>query len=69
VPEVVVDGENGLLVAPGDPTDLADAVRRYFSDADLRARLRAAAAPSVESYRPDRLLAKLETTLARAAKR
>ena len=69
VPEVVVDGENGLLVPPGDPTALADAVKRYFADADLRARLRAAAAPSVEPYRPERLFAELERTLARAATR
>jgi glycosyltransferase involved in cell wall biosynthesis len=68
VPEVVVDGENGLLVPPGDPTALADAVKRYFADADLRARLRAAATPSVEPYRPDRLFAELEQTLARAAR-
>jgi len=69
VPEVVVDGENGLLVPPGDPTALADAVKRYFADADLRARLRAAAAASVEPYRPDRLFAELEKTLVRAATR
>ena len=67
VPEVVVDGKNGLLVPPGDPTALADAVKRYFADPDLRARLRAAAAPSVEPYRPERLFAELERTLARAA--
>jgi glycosyltransferase involved in cell wall biosynthesis len=33
----------GLLVAPGDPTALADALRAWLGDADLRARLRRAA--------------------------
>ena len=39
VPEVVRDGENGLLVAPNDPAALAAAISRFFSDAELRARL------------------------------
>ncbi len=37
--DVVVHGENGLLVPPGDATALADAIRRLGSDAGLRARL------------------------------
>ena len=44
VPEVVIDGENGLLVPAGDADALADAIRRYFSDEALQTRLRAAAA-------------------------
>jgi len=69
VPEVVHDGENGLLVPPGDPAALAAAVSRYFGDAALRDRLRAAAAPSVEPYRPERLFGELERTLQEAAAR
>lgn len=69
VAEVVVDGENGLLVPSGDPAALAAAVRRYFEDAALRARLRAAAAPSVEPYRPERLFADLEQALIEASRR
>ncbi|GAA0705862.1 glycosyltransferase [Dokdonella soli] len=41
VGEVVVDGETGVLVAPGDATALAGMIGR-FRDADLRARLGAA---------------------------
>ena len=67
VPEVVTDGENGLLVAPGDATALAEAMHRYFGDAALRARLRSAAAPSVEAYRPERLFGELERMLVEAA--
>ena len=39
IPEVVVDGETGLLVPPGDPQRLADAVERLLADPSLRRRL------------------------------
>jgi len=67
VAEVVEDGVNGLLVPAGDPAALAQAVRRYFGDAELRERLRAAAAPSVAKYAPERVFARLEEVLAAAA--
>jgi len=66
VAEVVHDGENGLLVPAGDPSALADAVRRYFADDALRERLRTAAAPSVEAYAPEGILGRLEEALLRA---
>jgi glycosyltransferase involved in cell wall biosynthesis len=67
VAEVVRDAENGLLVPPGDVPALAAAIRRFAGDAELRRRLRAAAAPSVEPYRIERLFAELEATLLRVA--
>ena len=67
VGEVVQDGVNGLLVAAGDAAALADAVRRYFADEKLRARLRSAAAASVAEYAPDRVFGELEATLRRVA--
>ncbi|UCD16575.1 MAG: glycosyltransferase family 4 protein [Candidatus Zixiibacteriota bacterium] len=36
VPEVVLDGETGLLVPPEDPHRLADAIRRLAEDVDMR---------------------------------
>lgn len=35
--EWITDGENGLLIDPGDPDQLAEAVLRVLRDADLRA--------------------------------
>ena len=39
IPELVQDGVTGLLVPPGRPDLLADALQRLLSDPDLRARL------------------------------
>lgn len=69
VAEVVRDGENGLLVPADDAAALAEAIRRYFADAGLRERLRAAAAPSITDYAPDVVFARLEDTLVQAASR
>ena len=59
---------NGLLVPVGDHEALAAAIRRFFADAELQARLRAAAAPSVERLAPERIYARLERILEDAAK-
>jgi glycosyltransferase involved in cell wall biosynthesis len=67
VAEVVRDGENGLLVPPGDAVALGEAIRRYTGDEELRGRLRAAAAASVAEYAPDRVFGELEETLLRVA--
>jgi glycosyltransferase involved in cell wall biosynthesis len=67
VAEVVHDGENGLLVEPGDTAAFVAAVRRYLDDPELRARLRAAAAPSVAAYDADAVYGRLEAILAAAA--
>lgn len=43
VPEVVRDGRDGVLVAPGEPAALADAVARLAADGALRSALGASA--------------------------
>ena len=67
VPEVVEDGVNGLLVPPRDATALTAALRRITDDAELRARLAAAAAPSVAPLAEDvlleRVVARLESVV------
>jgi glycosyltransferase involved in cell wall biosynthesis len=43
IPEAIRDGETGLLVPPGDPGSIADAVRRLAADPAWASRLGAAA--------------------------
>ena len=69
VGEIVRDGENGLLVPPGDPQALAAAISRYLGDEELQARLRAAAAGSVDRFAPLPIFERLESALAKAAQR
>ena len=69
VPEVVRDGENGLLVPARDPQALADAIRRFFADEQLRARLTAAAPGSVAGYTEEAVFSGIENRLEQAARR
>jgi glycosyltransferase involved in cell wall biosynthesis len=50
IPDLVEDGENGLLVPPGDADALADALVRALSDRTLAGRLGAAARVAVEPW-------------------
>ena len=68
VPEVVRDGENGLLVPPGDPDALAAAIRRFFADGDLRRRLAERAAGSVAEYAEETVFSRIEDELELAAR-
>jgi glycosyl transferase family 1 len=38
IPEIIRDGENGLLVEPGDPAAIADAILKLLGDPNLTAR-------------------------------
>lgn len=67
VPEVVVDGRNGLLVPPGDPQALAAALRRVLADDALRDELAANAQPSVAAIGRDVIYSRLEQILRDAA--
>jgi glycosyltransferase involved in cell wall biosynthesis len=49
IPEVIVDGETGVLVAPGDVDALADALRDLLADPDRRRALGAAARARCET--------------------
>lgn len=48
VPELVADGEEGLLFRPSDWNDLRDCMARLLTDGALRGRLRAAALEKIE---------------------
>jgi glycosyltransferase involved in cell wall biosynthesis len=67
VPEIVHEGENGLLVPPNDPVALAGAIRRLFADDDLRRRLADAAPGSVAGYTEESVFARIEAVLESAA--
>jgi glycosyltransferase involved in cell wall biosynthesis len=60
VPEIVHDGENGVLVPPGDPEALAAGIRRGLAERD---RLAAAAPASVERFAPGRAYGRLAELL------
>lgn len=49
IPELVEDGQSGLLFTPSRWDELADCIRRLFSDQPLRLRLSAAGRPTVNS--------------------
>jgi glycosyltransferase involved in cell wall biosynthesis len=57
LPEILRDGETGVLVAPGDPGALAHALRGLAADPARRAALGAAAAADVGArFAPERML-------------
>jgi glycosyltransferase involved in cell wall biosynthesis len=61
---LVRDGENGIVVAPGDARALRGAIDTLISDAGLRERLGAAALDGVRSYSYDAMLAGFDRALA-----
>ncbi len=68
IPEVVRDGENGLLVPPLDTDGLASAISRLADDSGLRARVAAAAAASVASHTEQAVFSAIEAELEKAAR-
>ena len=68
VTEVLRDGVNGLLAPPDDPEALGAAIRRFFADGALQAKLRAAAADSVRRLEPEVIYGRLEEILVAAAR-
>lgn len=49
VPEIIHNGENGLLVLPGDEKGLSDAIRNFMTDKRFAARIGAKGRQTVES--------------------
>jgi glycosyltransferase involved in cell wall biosynthesis len=64
IPELILDGRTGLLVRPGDSTDLNSKLEALLNDPALRHRLGAAARAACEDYfNVDRLSHQIVTTL------
>jgi glycosyltransferase involved in cell wall biosynthesis len=67
IPDVVTDGVNGILIAPGDVAALERQLRRLLEDRKLASRLAAAARDTVRlRFAADRVLARLERVYAAA---
>ena len=66
IPEVIADGENGLLAPPADPVALAAAIGRLLDDPGLGTRLGLAAQRTVtEGYSADRMTEGIEAIYSR----
>jgi len=68
VNDLVRDGENGLLVPPGDPLALRDALARLTHERGLAERLGAAGRATVEDFAWERVRPRLEACLERWAR-
>ena len=65
--DIVVDGETGLLVPPGDVEALRAALVRLQGDSRLRQDMAAAASVRVQDFAATRVVARLETIYERVA--
>jgi glycosyltransferase involved in cell wall biosynthesis len=70
IPEVVVDGENGLLVTPRNHSAMADAIVRLLTDEGLRGRMGEAGFARVrERFTVERMVSETAAVYARVAGR
>lgn len=66
IPEMIADGDSGVLVPPGDVPALAAALERLLLDGALRSRLGASARATVESrFSPDEQIDALSSIIRR----
>jgi glycosyltransferase involved in cell wall biosynthesis len=69
ITDMIVDGENGLLVPPGDEYQLAKAIAQLLNDSDLRVRLAAGAQERIQRFTSSAVAERLEAVYARVAPR
>jgi glycosyltransferase involved in cell wall biosynthesis len=60
IPEIVVDGESGLLVPPGDPVALAEAMDLLLQNTELRQRMGVAAQARAADYAASAVVPRIE---------
>ena len=69
IPEVVAEDKTALLVEPGAPPQLTNAIERLYNDASMRKAFgRAGYERFVEFYRMETMIDKIEETLGEAAR-
>jgi glycosyltransferase involved in cell wall biosynthesis len=63
-PEIVLDGKNGLLFAPGNPEDLAQKIARLVDDPELRRKLAKAGKQTIlERFSVEKMMDDMESFL------
>ena len=67
--DMIVHGENGLLVPPGDEHQLAEAMARLLRDPDLRSRVATGAQKRVKRFTASAVVERLEAVYAQVAPR
>lgn len=60
IPEIVIDGDNGLLIKPGDKKSLGKAIMKMIDDEDYRLRAGESSCCKVQPYFPENVSDKLE---------
>jgi glycosyltransferase involved in cell wall biosynthesis len=60
IPEIVVDGESGLLVPPSDPVALRSAMQRLLQDPELRQRMGCAAKERAADFAAHAVVPRIE---------
>ncbi|MGH8824600.1 MAG: glycosyltransferase [Jiangellaceae bacterium] len=66
IPEVITDGEDGLLVHPGDPDALATAIGKLLADDGMRSVLGDRALWRARDFRVDRAVRRIEAVYTKA---
>jgi glycosyltransferase involved in cell wall biosynthesis len=64
LPDLIADGETGLLVPPGDAAMLRQAIERLIADPELRARMGAEGARRVTAFRAATVVSQIEQVYA-----
>lgn len=60
IPEIIADGESGLLVTPGDAIELRAAMQRLIDDRPLYERLSRSAALGAQEFQASRVVPRIE---------
>ena len=63
IPDLIVDGRNGLLVPPGEQGPLVAAIGRMAGDPDARARMGRQLQQDIQAFHPDRVCARVAAAI------